>query len=143
MRLVCMWVHVCSVASVMSDPLGAYGNPARLLSMGFSGQEQWSGFLMPSFREYFQPRDWTNISSVYFMVGGFFTVEPLGRHEQTHVCVCVCVCVAQLCPPLCNPIDCSQPGSSVHGKLQARILKWVVIPFYSGSSRLREETHSK
>ena len=93
MRLVCMCVHVCSVASVMSDPLGAYGNPAGLLSMGFSGQEQWSGFLMPSFREYFQPRDWTNISSVYFMVGGFFTAEPLGRHEQTCVCVCVCVYV--------------------------------------------------
>ena len=49
-----------------------------------------------------------------------------------HVCVCVCVCVseAQLCPTLCNPMDYTLPGSSVHGILQARILKWGV-PFPS------------
>ena len=47
------------------------------------------------------------------------------------VCVCVCVCVsaAQLCPTLCNPMDCSLPGSSVHGILQARILEWAAIAF--------------
>ena len=33
-----------------------------------------------------------------------------------------------------NSMDCSLPGSSDHGILQARILKWVVIPFYKGSS---------
>ena len=37
--------------------------------------------------------------------------------------------VAQLCPTLCDPVDCSLPGSSVHGILQARILEWVAIPF--------------
>ena len=37
--------------------------------------------------------------------------------------------VAQLCPTLCHPTDCSPPGSSVHGVLQARILEWVAIPF--------------
>ena len=35
--------------------------------------------------------------------------------------------VAQLCPTLCDPMDCSPPGSSVHGIVQARILKWVAI----------------
>ena len=46
------------------------------------------------------------------------------------VCVCVCVClVTQSCPTLCDPMDCSPPGSSVHGILQARILEWVPIPF--------------
>ena len=35
--------------------------------------------------------------------------------------------VTQLCPILCNPTDCSPPGSSVHGILQARILEWVAI----------------
>ena len=35
---------------------------------------------------------------------------------------------------LCNPVDCSPPGSSVHGVLQARILEWVAIPFSRGSS---------
>ena len=39
------------------------------------------------------------------------------------------VLVAQLCLILCNPTDCSPPGSSVHGILQPRILEWVAIPF--------------
>ena len=38
------------------------------------------------------------------------------------------VLVTQLCPTLCNPMDCRPPGSSVLGILQARILEWVVIP---------------
>jgi len=42
--------------------------------------------------------------------------------------------VTQSCPTLCDPIDCSLPGSSVHGILQARILKWVAISFSRGSS---------
>ena len=37
--------------------------------------------------------------------------------------------VAQSCPTLCDPVDCSPPGSSVHGILQARILEWVAISF--------------
>ena len=40
----------------------------------------------------------------------------------------------QLCPILCNPMDCSPSGSSVHGMLQARILEWVVMPSSRGSS---------
>ena len=44
------------------------------------------------------------------------------------LCVCVCVCESgQLCPTLCDPMDYSPPGSSVHGILQARILEWVAI----------------
>ena len=39
------------------------------------------------------------------------------------------VLVAQLCPTLWDPVDCSPPGSSVHGILQARTLVWVAIPF--------------
>ena len=39
------------------------------------------------------------------------------------VCVCVCVLVTQSCPTVCNPMDCSPLGSSVHGILQARILE--------------------
>ena len=46
------------------------------------------------------------------------------------ICVCVCVCeVAQLCPTLCDPMDCSLPGSSLHGILQARVLEWGAIAF--------------
>ena len=45
------------------------------------------------------------------------------------------------CLTLCHPMDCSPPGSSVHGILQARILEWVAIPFSRGSSWPREQTH--
>ena len=41
---------------------------------------------------------------------------------------------AQTCPTLCDPMDCSPPGSSVHGILQARILEWVAISSFRGSS---------
>ena len=44
------------------------------------------------------------------------------------MCVCVSVLVAQLCPILCNPMDCSLPGSSVHEILQARMLEWGAFP---------------
>ena len=37
--------------------------------------------------------------------------------------------VAQLCPTLCDPMDCSLPGSSVHGIFQVRVLEWVAISF--------------
>ena len=43
--------------------------------------------------------------------------------------------VAPSCPTLCDSMDCSPPGSSVHGILQERILEWVAIPFSRGSSR--------
>ena len=68
------------------------------------------------------------------------------------VCVCVCVCVCarvrvcmcaqwlQSCPTLCDPMDCSPPGSSVHGILQARILDWVAMPSSRGSSPPRNRT---
>ena len=45
------------------------------------------------------------------------------------------VLVAQSCPTLCDCMDCSLPGSSVRGILQARMLEWVAIPFSRGSSR--------
>ena len=48
---------------------------------------------------------------------------------------------AQSCPTLCDPTDCSPPGSSVCGILQARILEWVAISFSRGSSRPRVRTH--
>ena len=49
-----------------------------------------------------------------------------------------CVLVAQLCPTLCDPMDYSPPGSSVHGMLQARILEWAAVPFSRGSSPPRD-----
>ena len=47
----------------------------------------------------------------------------------TASCLCSCL-VAQLCPTLCDPVDCSSPGSSIHGISQARILEWVAVSFW-------------
>ena len=47
--------------------------------------------------------------------------------------LCVDARSLQSCPTLCNPMDCSPPGSSVHGILQARILDWVAMPSSRGS----------
>ena len=48
--------------------------------------------------------------------------------ETHHTLLVICCFVAKLCLTLCDPMDCSPPGSSVHGTLQARILEWVAFP---------------
>ena len=50
------------------------------------------------------------------------------------------LCMRASCFSLCNPMDCSQPGSSVHGILQARVLEWVTIPISRGYSWPRDWT---
>ena len=50
------------------------------------------------------------------------------------------VLFAQLCPKLCDHMDCSLPGSSIHGILQIRILEWIDILFSRGSSWPRDCT---
>ena len=50
------------------------------------------------------------------------------------------VLVTQSCLIFCDPTNCSPPGSSVHGILQARILEWVAICFSRGSSQSRDQT---
>ena len=64
-------------------------------------------------------------------------VQPLWKT----VCVYMHTKLLQLCPILCNPIDCSLQGSSVHGILEARILGWVAMPFSRGSSWPRDWTY--
>ena len=44
--------------------------------------------------------------------------------------------------PVCDPMDCSLPGSSLHGILEARVLEWVAISFSRGSSRPRDSINS-
>ena len=50
------------------------------------------------------------------------------------------VSVSQSCLTLCDPMDCSRPGSSVRGIFQARILEWLAISFSGGSSQPRDWT---
>ena len=52
--------------------------------------------------------------------------------------VFVCAKSLQSYLTLCDPMDCSPPGSSVHGILQARILEWVAMPFSRESSQPRD-----
>ena len=74
---------------------------------------------------------------------GFCSHVPEGQGPPPSVTVLyVSVLVAQSCLILCNPLDCSSSGSSVHGILQARILEQVIIPFSRGSSRPRDGTRS-
>ena len=61
--------------------------------------------------------------------------HPPLRSIRVRVCS-----IPQSCPTLCNSIDCSPPGSSVLGILQARILEWIDIIFTRGSSQPRDPT---
>ena len=70
--------------------------------------------------------------------GNFIWLELFRLLVCVCVCVCVCVLVTQSCPTLCGPMDCSPPGSSVHGISQARTLEWVAISFSRGSSWPRD-----
>ena len=58
------------------------------------------------------------------------SVSPTWSISDLDLSLCGCW-VSQSCPAQCDPTDCSPPGSSVHGILQARILEWVAIPFSS------------
>ena len=53
----------------------------------------------------------------------------------------ICCLVAKSCLTLCNPMDCSPPGSSVHQIFQTRILAWVAVSFSRGSSWPRDQIH--
>ena len=77
-----------------------------------------------------QPRDRTHISC---LAGGYFTAEtPKKTETETKV--------AQSCLTLCDPMDRSLGGASIHGIFQARVLEWVAISFFRGSSQPRDQT---
>ena len=60
--------------------------------------------------------------------------------QTIHKATVIKLLVTQSCPTLCDLMDYSLPGSSVHGIFQARILEWVAIPFSRGSSQPRNRT---
>ena len=63
----------------------------------------------------------------------------MGLSDWTELC-CFCCLVTQSCPTLCDPMDCSPPGSSFHRIFQAKILEWVAISSSRGSSPRRDRT---
>ena len=75
--------------------------------------------------------------SVYLSIHTHVSVHtntPLIHH-------CCCCLVTKSCSTLCNPVDCSPRGCSAHAISQTRILEWVAISFFQGSSRFRDWTH--
>ena len=61
-------------------------------------------------------------------IAGLFTITKRKKESE----------VAQSCLTLCDPMDCSLQGSSLHGILRARVLEWVAISFSRGSPQLRD-----
>ena len=59
----------------------------------------------------------------------FFSFSAIHHLPFLYLHVCMCAELLQLCPTLCDPMDCSPPGSSVRGIFQARILEWAAISF--------------
>ena len=128
--------------------------------MGFSRQEYWSGlsFLSPG---YLLNPGTEPMSSA--LVGGFFTTEspgkpskvyhwyiPKNKSNKRYAKPCrenykISLCDEKwkwksLSPTVCNPMDSSLPGSTIHGIFQARILEGAAIFFSGGSSPPRDQT---
>ena len=81
---------------------------------------------------------YTYIFLIFFSIIVYYRILNIVPHST---CFNMLVSlVAQSCPTLCNPMDCSPPGPSVHGILQARILERVAIPSSKGSSLPRDQT---
>ena len=115
-----MCVHVLNL-SVVSDSCNPIDIACQApLSMGFSRHEYWSGLPFPSPGDL--PHPGIKSRSHVLQADSLLTT----RESE----------VAQLCPTLSDPMDCSPPGSSVHGIFQARVLEWGAIAFssdYKGS----------
>ena len=79
-------------------------------------------------------KNWKNSGSKYM------TPSICIYFESKYMLDFVYVLVAQACPTLCNPMDCSPPGSSIHGILQAWIQEWVAISLSRGSSQPRNQS---
>ena len=132
-KIIC--VHVCSVTqSCLSLCDSMEGNPWK--SMGFSRQEYWSGLPCPPPGDLPDPGIEPKSLTSFTLAGRLFTTKgELGSPyicikymcvlvtQSCYMCVCVPMLVAQSCLTLCDPMDYSLPGYSIHGILQARILE--------------------
>ena len=100
---------------------------------------------------------WTRRMCILLLLDGLFCVWNrsswlLNAIQVSHVLSCISCWILsitaaaaaakslQLCPTLCDPMDCSLRGSSIHGIFQARVLEWVAISFSRGSYQPRDWT---
>ena len=78
---------------------------------------------------------------MYVFVVRTLVISLIAHFEYSFLqCACVPAKLLQSCLTLCDSIDYSPAGSSVHGILQARILEWVAMPAFRGSSQPRDQT---
>ena len=125
------------VYSVVSNSLRPHGLwPARLLCpWDFLGKN--IGVGCHSLLHEIFPTQGSNPGLLRWQADSLPSMLP-GKPKEDF-CYCCCS-VTQSCPTLCDPMDCSLPGSSVHGIFQARILEWVAISFSEGSSQPKDRT---
>ena len=127
-------------------------------------REAWCAVVHGVTRSWTRLNDWTELIVYFFFLFLVWIEKRKGREcmkskylQRSKILLLFTVChnwnlsvsyniwkekvlVAQFCPTLCNPMDFSSPGSSVHGIVQARILEWVAIIFSRGSSQPRNPT---
>ena len=85
----------------------------------------------------------TNINRYEHVLFDLFLSIPKKKNKiyvLRFLCMSICCLVAESCLILCDPMDCSSQGSSVHGITQTRILEWVAISFSRGSSGPKDWT---
>ena len=119
-------------SSVLAWRIPGMGDPGGLLSVGsHRAGHDWSDLAAAEAASLYY------IWSYDLLVHGFIKEFS---NTLLSIKLVVVMLVAQSCLTLCDPMDCSPPGSSVHGILQARILEWVAIPFSRSSSWPRDWT---
>ena len=131
-----MFLSSCCHILLFATPWTA----ARLapLSMEFPRKEYWLSFPPPG--DFLDPGIEPVSLASPTLAGGFFTTAPPGKPRNPRVCMYTRLLQSR--PTPCDPVDCSPPGSSVHGILQARILEWVAMPSSKGSSQHWDQTLS-
>ena len=118
------WVKLLSRVRLFATPWTVtYKAP---LSMEFSRQEYWSGLPFPSPGDLPDPGIQPGSPALQ---ADALPSEPSGNPLLYIVDLQHCASFTQSCPTLCDPMDCSPKGSSVHGIFQARVLEWIAISF--------------
>ena len=125
----------CSISSFSSIGFASYILTCLIKKKIFQSYFLW--FLVPCQKLQF---------GIYMLKLGKAQLLCFGIIESRWVCFCYLLCWAMLshfmCPTLCDPMDCSPPGSSVLGIFQVRALECVVMPSSRGSSQSRDELRS-
>ena len=98
-------------------------------------REAWCAAVHSIGQDWAAEGNWTSVQCICLWC---ILINLLCEHSES-TCMHACS-VASVVSTLCDPVDCRLPGSSVHGILQERILKWIAVSFSRGSSQPRDQT---